>query len=100
MNCSEFQKVLPFIIEHGGNLDEQHHLKECASLSDLVRDLQYIAQQAKLIMPMRDPSPKVWENIQDSLEREGLVDSGKGGKSNAAKAQGISAIKGKTTGGR
>jgi hypothetical protein len=73
MNCAEFQKVLPYIIESGGNPDEESHLGECAVCSDLVRDLRYIADQAKLLLPMRDPSPQVWDNIQDSLKREGLV---------------------------
>jgi hypothetical protein len=73
MNCAEFQKVLPYIIESGGNPDEESHLGECAVCSDLVRDLRYIADQAKLLLPMRDPSPEVWENIEDSLKREGLV---------------------------
>lgn len=73
MNCAEFQKVLPYIIETGGNADEEAHLKECSVCSDLVTDLRYIAEQAKLLLPMHDPSPAVWENIQGSLEREGLV---------------------------
>jgi hypothetical protein len=38
----------------------------------LVRDLQYIADQAKLLLPMQDPNPRVWNKIQDSLEREGI----------------------------
>ena len=73
MNCAEFQKVLPYIIETGGNLDEEEHLRSCSVCSDLVQDLRYIAEQAKLLLPMHDPSPQVWENIQGSLEREGLV---------------------------
>jgi hypothetical protein len=35
--------------------------------------LRYIAEQAKLLLPMHDPSPKVWDNIQDSLSKEGLA---------------------------
>jgi hypothetical protein len=73
MNCAEFQKVLPYIIETGGNADEEAHLRACPVCSDLVTDLRYIAEQAKLLLPMHDPSPKVWESIQDSLQREGLV---------------------------
>lgn len=73
MNCAEFQKVLPYIIETGGNADEEEHLRSCSVCSDLVQDLRYIAEQAKLLLPMHDPSPQVWENIQGSLEREGLV---------------------------
>jgi hypothetical protein len=73
MNCAEFQKVLPYIIETGGNAEEEAHLRACPVCSDLVQDLRYIAEQAKLLLPMHDPSPQVWDNIQGSLEREGLV---------------------------
>jgi hypothetical protein len=77
MNCAEFQKVLPYIIETGGNAEEEAHLSACSVCSDLVTDLRYIAEQAKLLLPMHDPSPKVWDNIQGSLEREGLVKPGR-----------------------
>ena len=73
MTCAEFQEVLPYIFESGGDASEMEHLKTCPICSDLVRDLRYIADQAKLLLPLRDPSPQVWDNIQNSLEREGLV---------------------------
>lgn len=73
MNCAEFQNVLPFIIESGGNVEEEEHLKTCKVCSDLVADLKYIAEQAKLLVPMEEPSPRVWDGIQKSLEREGLA---------------------------
>lgn len=73
MSCAEFQKVLPYIIETGGNAEEEQHLRECQVCSDLVADLKYIADQAKLLVPMEEPSPRVWEGIRGSLEREGLV---------------------------
>jgi hypothetical protein len=73
MNCAEFQKVLPYIIETGGNAEEEAHLKSCPVCSDLVQDLRYIAEQAKLLVPMIDPSPRVWTGIRGALEREGLV---------------------------
>ena len=73
MNCAEFQKTLPHIIENGGNAEEEAHLKSCAVCSDLVEDLRYIAESAKLLLPMQDPSPRVWAGIRGALEREGLV---------------------------
>jgi hypothetical protein len=73
MTCAEFQRVLPFIIESGGNAEEQEHLQSCHVCSDLVADLKYIADVAKLLVPMEDPHPRVWDGIQKSLEREGLV---------------------------
>jgi len=73
MNCAEFQRELPFIIDEGGNAEQKRHWKECKVCADLVQDLRFIAEQAKLLIPMKDPSPRVWDSIQDSLEREGLV---------------------------
>ncbi len=73
MTCAEFQKVLPEIFEHGGDPTQHEHFKTCEVCSDLVADLNYIAEQAKLLLPLRDPGPRVWNNIQESLEQEGLV---------------------------
>jgi hypothetical protein len=73
MNCAEFQKVLPYIIETGGNAEEETHLKSCAICSDLVQDLKYIAEAAKLLLPMQEPSTRVWNGINSALQREGLV---------------------------
>lgn len=73
MTCAEFQKVLPDIIDTGGSEQEQEHLRTCHICSDLVRDLKYIVEQAKLLVPMEDPAPEVWNHIQTSVEREGLA---------------------------
>lgn len=73
MNCAEFQKVLPYIIDGGGTPEQNEHLRTCAVCSDLVADLRYIAECAKLLMPMQDPSPRVWNGIEESLQREGLL---------------------------
>jgi len=73
MTCTEFQSVLPFIIETGGSATEEEHLKTCKVCSDLVADLRYIAEAAKLLVPMREPDERVWKGIQKSLEREGLA---------------------------
>ena len=73
MDCAEFQKALPYIIETGGNAEEEAHLKSCPICSDLVQDLKYIAETAKLLLPMHDPSPRVWSGIHGALQREGVV---------------------------
>lgn len=77
MNCQKFQEVLPYIIESGGNAEEEEHLRSCASCAELVQDLQYIAQQAKLLLPMHDPNPKVWTGIEQSLRGQGLSPEGR-----------------------
>ena len=74
MNCQQFQETLPYIIEHGGGGEDESHLQECESCSALVQDLRYIAEQAKLLLPMHDPNPRVWNNIEQSLQREGLLE--------------------------
>ncbi len=73
MTCAEFQKALPNIIDGGGTEEEQKHLETCHVCSDLVADLRYIAEAAKLLVPMEDPNPRVWNNIEREVEREGLA---------------------------
>ena len=72
MTCAEFHELLPGLID-SGDIDQHPHLTECDNCRALVRDLRYIAEQAKLLLPMRDPSPAVWNNIEQSLQKEGLV---------------------------
>ena len=73
MTCAEFQKVLPYIIDGGGSEEEQEHLRTCPVCSDLVADLRYIADVAKLLVPMEDPHPRVWAGIEKKLEDEPLA---------------------------
>ena len=67
MTCEQFQDRLPELFESGVALSSQEHLKTCENCSALVRDLEYIAQQAKLLLPIHDPSPAVWDNIESTL---------------------------------
>jgi hypothetical protein len=83
MTCAEFHEILPSLID-SGDIDSHPHLKTCDNCRALVNDLRYIAEQAKLLLPMHDPSPAVWSNIQDSLHKEGLVPR-KSGASSAKK---------------
>jgi hypothetical protein len=73
MNCAEFQSDLPLIIDSGGSPAHEEHLRTCEVCLDLVNDLRYIADQAKLLVSMEEPSPKVWNGIEERLKIEGLV---------------------------
>jgi hypothetical protein len=73
MNCAEFQRDLPLIIDSGGTEQQEEHLRTCDVCRGLVNDLRYIADQAKLLIPMLEPSPKVWDGIREKLKHEGLV---------------------------
>jgi hypothetical protein len=70
MNCVEFQERLPELFESGKDLSNEEHLNTCENCAALVRDLEYIAQQAKLLLPMHDPSPAVWQNIQSAIQHD------------------------------
>jgi hypothetical protein len=67
MTCAQFQETLPELFEAQADLNAQEHIKSCENCAALVRDLEYIASQAKLLLPMHDPSPAVWDNIQQAI---------------------------------
>jgi len=79
MSCAEFQEHLPelFAGPDGGlpksDPSLELHLKTCANCAALVRDLQYIAEQARQLMEPAhdvDPSDQVWANIQNKLKED------------------------------
>ncbi len=73
MTCIEFQDILPDMID--GEADAAHaaHLRSCSSCSELVSDLRAIASGAKLLCADSEPSPRIWANIQRTLEAEGII---------------------------
>lgn len=73
MTCFEFQNILPEMIDGEAKGEHAAHLKSCAECSDLVSDLRAIAEGAKLLAGAEEPSPRVWANIQRTLEAEGLI---------------------------
>lgn len=70
MTCTEFQDTLPELFESQSDLSGHEHLKTCENCAALVRDLEYIASQARLLLPIHDPSPAVWDNIQQAIRQE------------------------------
>jgi hypothetical protein len=75
--CAEFHEQLPFLMDSNRDVELEPHLKTCENCRALVTDLRYIADQAKLLLPMHDPSPRVWNSIQSTLEKEGLAKEGR-----------------------
>jgi hypothetical protein len=76
ISCAEFQEQLPDLFASGGNgvpedPDLVEHLKTCENCSALVRDLQYIADQASLLLqPTLEPSDNVWKRIQEGMDSD------------------------------
>lgn len=75
MDCAEFQSKLPELFEAGKDLSSEEHIKTCENCAALVRDLEYIAEQARLLLPQHDPSPGVWNNIQSAIQRDAEPES-------------------------
>jgi hypothetical protein len=69
-DCAEFQEHLAELFESGEDPATSPHLANCENCAALVRDLQYIAQQAKLLMPIHEPSDQVWEKIHDAITQK------------------------------
>ena len=77
--CEEFEKALPDLFERaqGGKLSADPRfadiLRDCPQAAELVRDLEYIAETARLLMePEGDgPNDEVWSNIQSRLSDDG-----------------------------
>lgn len=76
LSCAEFQEQLPDLFASGSNGVAEDpalvdHLKTCENCSALVRDLQYIADQASLLLqPTLEPSDNVWKRIQEGIESD------------------------------
>jgi hypothetical protein len=76
LTCADFQEQLPDLFAANGNgvpedPDLKEHLKTCENCSALVRDLQYIADQASLLLqPTHDPCDNVWKRIQAEIDSE------------------------------
>ncbi len=66
--CAAFQERLPQLFESESDMSKEEHLETCENCAELVRDLNYIAQQAKLLMPIHDPAPAVWDNIRAAMQ--------------------------------
>ncbi|HTD23188.1 MAG TPA: hypothetical protein VK738_11070 [Terriglobales bacterium] len=67
MDCREFQKILPDVIDEIEESQAKEHLHSCAACSQLVADLTFISRSARLLLPLMDPSPRVWTVIKKSL---------------------------------
>jgi hypothetical protein len=76
--CEEFEKALPDLFEQaeGGKLSADPRfvaiLRDCPQAAELVRDLEYIAEAARMILEPEGemPSSDVWSKIENKLSTE------------------------------
>jgi hypothetical protein len=68
--CAEFQASMPQRIGAGEDLQTDPHMLTCERCSSLVRELEYIAEAARLLIPIEEePRDELWSNIQLAIER-------------------------------
>ncbi len=74
MNCPEFERLLPEIVDGGEwNAEQRSHAQTCNACAALLNDLRVIAQEAKQLAASEEPSPRVWQELRKSLEAESLI---------------------------
>ncbi len=73
MNCAEFERFLPDILDSDRTAEQESHLEFCSTCSDLLSDLKAISQQARLLQGSEEPSRRVWNSIEIALRQEGLI---------------------------
>lgn len=73
--CEEFEKALPELFERaeGGKLSADPRfaviLRDCPQAAELVRDLEYIAETARMLMEPEGeaPSTDLWSKIEREI---------------------------------
>ena len=70
--CAEFQALMPKRIEAGEDLQTFPHMLTCERCRSLVRDLEYIAEAARQLIPIEEAEPRdeLWERLQAQLAIE------------------------------
>src|SRR5579872_1267177 len=72
MTCVELRESLAEH-EEGNRPEQRAHLQNCPECAALVGDLLVIACAAGELRAAHEPSPRVWNNIEIALRREGLI---------------------------
>jgi hypothetical protein len=68
--CAAFQASMPERIGAGEDLQTDPHMLTCERCRSLVRELEYIAEAARQLMPIEEePREELWTNIQMAIER-------------------------------
>ncbi len=76
--CKEFEQALPELFERaqGGKLSADPRfaviLRDCPQAAELVRDLEYIAETARMLLEpeVEGPSSDVWSAIKSKLSTD------------------------------
>ncbi len=70
LRCEEFQAQLPDLIVSGEKIADHPHLQYCNLCRALLADLDAIAQAARQLFPVYEPSDGLWEHIESAIVKE------------------------------
>lgn len=73
MNCVEFERDLPEVLEGSHTPEQQAHVDSCPACRSLLTDLNFISGQAKTLVAVEEPGPHVWHMLEAQLRSEGLI---------------------------
>jgi len=68
--CARFQASMPERVGAGEDLQTYPHMLTCERCRSLVRELEYIVEVARQLMPVEaEPRDELWTNIRLAIER-------------------------------
>jgi len=73
MKCSDVERILPDIMDGGGDAEFELHLQSCPACSELVADLKLIVSEAHELGDSAEPPARVWVGIANQLRAEGII---------------------------
>lgn len=76
MTCAEFQAQMAELIGSGANVADNEHLQSCELCRALLADLETIAEAARQLFPVVEPSDKLWDQIELAIKSENNDASG------------------------
>jgi hypothetical protein len=70
MSCAEFQAQLPELIGTGEDISAHPHVQDCELCRAFLTELETIAEAARQLFPIVEPSEKLWKNIESAIQKE------------------------------
>jgi hypothetical protein len=70
MSCQQFQSQLPELIGSGSIASTHPHPQQCELCQRLIADLETIAEAARQLLPIVEPSEKLWDQIESAIKSE------------------------------
>jgi hypothetical protein len=69
--CAQFQASMAERISNGEDLQDHPHMATCERCTALVRELETIAEVARMLMPIdAEPGEDLWKKIEGKLAME------------------------------